>query len=416
MAQTLDNLVSKMISGHYVRAKYWRRAIDANKNIRQKFELQKEYIESFKAFHAAAAKAHKEGKSTFQFETHANQTFTTKSALRTAASVTNRRHEEFGRANFKQQAYMLKKLYPEISEGQELGHKNISVLRASLSSTLAGMEGDDPRRDSVKALYFIVKRVDAITEKGEQSFESLLDQLETAIKSGYSVSSSYVKDVNMLKGIKGSLELEFEPRDINQFKGRLAGMVGDLFRQVITDSSFDLTSSPGFENIANLKGSPSMLEDITQQSLQIIDPKKKFKRGTRSKAKASVKQMTGGRINVKRNKKSKTKAPVPGRTKGVSSTPLEMLGILNQQLPKVVANNMGSPKLNYISGRFANSVNVTDITQTAKGFPSVGYTYRRNPYEVFERDPDRDPRKIIDLSIREIAAQFAIGRFYTRRV
>ena len=30
--------------------------------------------------------------------------------------------------------------------------------------------------------------------------------------------------------------------------------------------------------------------------------------------------------------------------------------------------------------------------------------------------PDRDPRKLIDESIREIAAQMAVGRFYTRRV
>ena len=30
--------------------------------------------------------------------------------------------------------------------------------------------------------------------------------------------------------------------------------------------------------------------------------------------------------------------------------------------------------------------------------------------------PERDPRKLIERSIREIAAQFAIGRFYTRRV
>ena len=29
--------------------------------------------------------------------------------------------------------------------------------------------------------------------------------------------------------------------------------------------------------------------------------------------------------------------------------------------------------------------------------------------------PERDPRILIDKSIREIAAQFAIGRFYTRR-
>ena len=411
--QTLNQLVAQMIGGRYIRAKYWRRAIDQNKLIRQKFELQEEFVKRFKEFTLAANKAHKAGANTFKFE---GQTFQPRSALRTAASVNNRSHSEFGRANFKQQAYTLKKLFPEIAEGQELGHKNISVLRASLSATLSAMDKGDPRRDSVKALYFVAKEIDSLTEKGEDAWDTILDKLENSINSGYNVKSQYTKDVHLLTGIKGTLELEFEPKDINQFKGRLAGMVGDLFRKVVTDASFDLTSSPGFENIANLKGSPSIIEELTEQSLAMIDPKKKIKGRVRTKAKSSVKQMTGGRTKIKRVKKSKAKAPVAGRTKGVSSSPLEMLGILNQQLPKVVANNMGSPRLNYVSGRFASSVNVTDITQTAKGFPSIGYSYRRNPYEVFEQDPNRDPRKIIDLSIREIAAQFAIGRFYTRRV
>lgn len=81
---------------------------------------------------------------------------------------------------------------------------------------------------------------------------------------------------------------------------------------------------------------------------------------------------------------------------------------------------MMPPALQYQTGRFASSVRVTDITQTAKGFPSIGYTYMRNPYETFEVGNrqgtiDRDPRRLIDKSIREIATQFAIGRFYTRR-
>ena len=54
----------------------------------------------------------------------------------------------------------------------------------------------------------------------------------------------------------------------------------------------------------------------------------------------------------------------------------------------------------------------------------TGYDYQKNPYQVFEvgqgqapwANTDRDPRKLIDKSIREIAAQFAIGRFYTRRI
>ena len=85
---------------------------------------------------------------------------------------------------------------------------------------------------------------------------------------------------------------------------------------------------------------------------------------------------------------------------------------------------MQSPRLNYQTGRFASSVKVTDISTTGGGFPSIGYTYQKDPYQVFEvgagRSPwanvDRDPRKLIDTSIREIAAQMAIGRFYTRRV
>jgi hypothetical protein len=59
--------------------------------------------------------------------------------------------------------------------------------------------------------------------------------------------------------------------------------------------------------------------------------------------------------------------------------------------------------------------------QTPQGFPSVGYTYALYPYQTFEPgyvqgSAERDPRKLIDASIREIATNLAIGRFYTRRV
>ena len=98
------------------------------------------------------------------------------------------------------------------------------------------------------------------------------------------------------------------------------------------------------------------------------------------------------------------------------------MGNLNAQLPDKVAQNMGSPALEYRTGRFASSVRATDIATTPRGFPSIGYTYQRDPYEVFEStsgsrfaDAQRDPRVIIDKSIREIAAEMAIGRLFTRR-
>ena len=97
--------------------------------------------------------------------------------------------------------------------------------------------------------------------------------------------------------------------------------------------------------------------------------------------------------------------------------------MINKELPKTVRDNMNEPRLVNRTGRFAASVRVTDIVQTPKGFPSIGYTYRRDPYQVFEEgstgawsNGQRDPRQLIDTSIREIATKMAIGRFYTRRV
>jgi outer membrane phospholipase A len=84
---------------------------------------------------------------------------------------------------------------------------------------------------------------------------------------------------------------------------------------------------------------------------------------------------------------------------------------------------MGTPRLENRTGRFASSVRVTDVMPTKQGFPSIGYTYQRDPYQVYEStsgsrfaSTNRDPRSLIDGSIREIAAELAIGRLYTRRV
>lgn len=117
--------------------------------------------------------------------------------------------------------------------------------------------------------------------------------------------------------------------------------------------------------------------------------------------------------------------PAGRQTKGRQSTfnITTLIGILNAKLPDTVAGNMGPPRLENRTGRFANSVRVLDVTQTRAGFPSIGYTYQRQPYGVFEAtsgsrfsSSERDPRTLIDASIREIAAQYALGRLYTRRV
>jgi len=188
---------------------------------------------------------------------------------------------------------------------------------------------------------------------------------------------------------------------------------------------------------ATLKGSDSILERKSKQAASaLVDPfkglgSKSIKvKGKNEKAKKSPKTKTTLKTQPKTTKGSAAvnigviaKGPVRKRKKSSSpaSSPLQMIAMFNNQLPQVVAKNMVRPNLQYQTGRFAESVRVTDIITTPKGYPSVGYTYDKFPYQTFEvgykqGSPEWDPRNLIAGSIREIAAQIAMGRFFTRRV
>ena len=102
---------------------------------------------------------------------------------------------------------------------------------------------------------------------------------------------------------------------------------------------------------------------------------------------------------------------------------LSIIALINSRLPDAVRANMSEPRLVNRTGRFANSVKVIGVAQTPQGFPSLQYTYQRAPYDVFDtalgaepwKQQGRDPKLLIDKSIRDVARQMAIGRFYTRR-
>ena len=180
--------------------------------------------------------------------------------------------------------------------------------------------------------------------------------------------------------------------------------------------------------LLNMQGSSTLKE----KSAAMVVNKFKGKKGVKVNSKP-VKMHTKTKVSSKGTvskasvalsaKKLKTAKKKEKAKSSAASQPLQLLGLINQKLPETVRKNMVLPRLENRTGRFADSVKVTEIAQTPQGFPSIGYTYRRNPYQVFEEgssgnwsNGDRDPRDLIDKSIREIAAQFAIGRFYTRRV
>ena len=194
----------------------------------------------------------------------------------------------------------------------------------------------------------------------------------------------------------------------------------------------------GKERIAQLPGSDSLIDAKQKEVTKKLEKAFKSSKNLRVSFKDNMKLDNGSgkaaTINIKPRVRvvgGAYQTPKPKirvmagigkqRIRGPASMPLYLIGLINRDLTRTVANNMESPALNYRTGRFASSVRVTDVLTTPQGFPSIGYTYMKSPYQTFEPgfaqgDPNRDPRKLIDRSIREIASQYAIGRFYTRRV
>ena len=163
--------------------------------------------------------------------------------------------------------------------------------------------------------------------------------------------------------------------------------------------------------------------ETKNKNIKVSTNLKKTKKSSKTTVKRSVKPKIKGKgtnLNTKVNVKKARRAP----KKSMVTDLLPLIAQLNKELPEAVRRNMESPSLVNRTGRFAESVRIVDATRTPKGFPSFGYTYQRDPYQVFEdgagsppwANGQRDPRTLIDRSIREVATQRALGRFFTRRV
>ena len=85
--------------------------------------------------------------------------------------------------------------------------------------------------------------------------------------------------------------------------------------------------------------------------------------------------------------------------------------------------NMSSPSLENRTGRFAQSVKALR-TNEKRGMENIIYTYDKDPYQVFEMGQGdrrwatraRDPRQLIEKSVREIAVEHAMTRFKMQRI
>jgi len=227
-----------------------------------------------------------------------------------------------------------------------------------------------------------------------------------------------------------TISVALESKFLNRQKG------GSKEKALIEDINKDLkviVESFGSNFWANQEGSDSKVSKSKKTILNEFSLVAKRNKNVRSNIKhQKIKdQKSSGKGKKKANKvtagpafKDKTAVKTPAFEKTNRRSMFSIMAMINQKLPQTIEKNMRAPRLVNRTGRFANSVKVMEVTQTRQGYASFGYTYQTDPYQVFEqgrgRAPwasgGRDPRALIDSSIREIAAELALGRFYTRRL
>lgn len=304
--------------------------------------------------------------------------------------------------------------------------------------------------ERIMGTKLVDKGSDLVEAGHDEGFEILESKIQDAMQKAF--NDEYPRRVDRkilnrdLKKLGIDLEVERDDRTgtyqfrmqstvDNQQKGFLSAKARQEFENQLAKAIRKLDDE---SSILKLQGSPSMyqmketelrrsvlkpFEKIKNVEVEVPKEIKKKKRTERKRNKTRSKLSPTAAVAVKVMAPKRRKRKSAGSKKEMGFNPLRIIGILNKELPETVRKNMQPPRLQNQSGRFADSVRITDISSTPQGFPSIGYTYQRNPYQVFEEgssgnwsNGQRDPRDLIDKSIREIAAQFAIGRFYSRRV
>lgn len=270
------------------------------------------------------------------------------------------------------------------------------------------------------------------------AFQDILNDLDVE----FSVNSETISDiVNLNKVIRIKLE---QGGQIHQTLMEHADRVNvnsilDLIETKLLNSQRGLsnpdyaTSTP-FSKRAEQLLIASLLKQFGKTGL---DMRTKYSKALVLALSRKQKESSSGNFNLKRSgrkNKGKTLKAKGGRNKRATAarsttttqsnqqSAIALKELLNNALPEMLLPKMQTPALVNRTGRFRHSAEVTNVRIGPKGGTQIDYTYQRNPYEVFElgsgsplATTDRDPRKIIGGTIREIAQQIMGNKFITTR-
>ena len=268
------------------------------------------------------------------------------------------------------------------------------------------------------------------------AIEDILQDLRPFLTDPVEVTAAKTKDVDVLTG-KGKFKLEIQESEFNRnARGKFESYLTQT-RTRIAQGNFSKGADKVFNEmglsaaeITALEGSRSLDEGIVTQLADIAGNKKPKKYRAKGKATARAKVKKPSSIPmirpVKRKVFSKPLVLKRSGKKQESSSDADSRKInklrlqINRRLPAEVRRNMGRPALENQTGRFSNSVELSELRQGPKTL--IGeYRYLFAPYETFENTGEKrwptgyNPKPLITKSIRNLAAQYTEQKFTLRR-
>ena len=208
------------------------------------------------------------------------------------------------------------------------------------------------------------------------------------------------------------------------FMDKEAGLIVESFQEHMKNNPKDILRLGGSPSFIEKAGSltPAMMVQSLFKHATKPDMRFKVNKALLAKAKKAsgktsnsiTKKRKGAKgkaalIAAKGGTRKKPKKSADQRAQGnTAQSPIALRNLLNELLPQMVASKMTAPALRFRTGRFANSARVENVNIGPRGGIGIDYTYQRDPYETFEPgnkqgSTQRDPRKIIGASIRELA-------------
>lgn len=289
----------------------------------------------------------------------------------------------------------------------------------------------DDIKNAISSAYQTKAGVRGLGELGDQLLKSSIINLE---------ASTVVDFSRKITATESKVAVTFEIRAVNQFKGQVAQAIKTSFTNILQN----IIDKDEFSESINAALQKSISQEFTKEQFLSIFTKASGSKSieeavtdifydTLSLGKAKNYSANSRRLtdtiknSVKINPPTiKLKKP---NIKSISIKPLEKLvpkslsslqNILNSKITAQVRQNMGNGSrkdiLNYRTGRFAESVQINNLTQGREGMITAYYTYMKYPYATFSEGGrqqyprSRDPKALISKSIREIMQEQMITR------